>query len=114
MEVSAIGGALGNNLGALRQYKAAQKALSPDQNFGDDAKVSTQDGAGVPALTKGVEEFSAVFKNVENTIQAHATGQADAHSVVEAMANAELALETAVTIRNRVVEAYQELLRMPV
>ena len=49
-----------------------------------------------------------------NTTQAMANGQADAHSVVQAMAQAEVALETAVTIRNRVVEAYQELLRMPV
>jgi len=55
-----------------------------------------------------------VFENVESTTQAMATGQADAHSVVQAMATAEVALETAVTIRNRVVEAYQELLRMPV
>ena len=102
------------NVGALRQYKAAQKALAPDKNIGGDAKISGAENAGASGLAKGVEGFSAVFKNVENTVQAHAVGQADAHSVVEAMANAELALETAVTIRNRVVEAYQELLRMPV
>lgn len=42
------------------------------------------------------------------------TGKADPHTVVEAMASAEMAVETAVTLRNRVVEAYQELLRMPI
>lgn len=42
------------------------------------------------------------------------TGAADPHSVVEAIAAAELAIETAVTVRDKVVEAYQELLRMPV
>lgn len=41
-------------------------------------------------------------------------GAADPHSVVEALAATELALETAVAIRNKVVEAYQEILRMPV
>jgi len=50
----------------------------------------------------------------EQTAAAFMTGQADPHSVVEAIASAELAVETAVTLRNRVVEAYQELLRMPI
>ena len=31
-----------------------------------------------------------------------------------ALAQTELAVETAVTVRNKVVEAYQEILRMPV
>lgn len=97
-----------SSLGALRQYQTAQKALNPEPAS------STKDGAKDSALAKGVEEFSEVFKAVETSVQGLATGQADAHSVVEAMANAELALETAVTVRNRVVEAYQELLRMPV
>ncbi|MBL4854207.1 MAG: flagellar hook-basal body complex protein FliE [Robiginitomaculum sp.] len=99
-----------SGLGALRQYQAAQKALSPEMapDKSEGANLQTS------GLAKGVEEFADVFKNVENTMQAHATGQADAHSVVQAIASAELALETAVTVRNRVVEAYQELLRMPV
>lgn len=42
------------------------------------------------------------------------TGKADAHSVVEALAATELAVETAVTVRDKVIEAYQEILRMPV
>ena len=42
------------------------------------------------------------------------TGSADPHALVEALANTQLAVETAVTVRDRVVEAYQEILRMPV
>jgi len=41
-------------------------------------------------------------------------GKADAHSVVQALAQTELAVETAISIRDKVVEAYQEILRMPV
>lgn len=41
-------------------------------------------------------------------------GAADPHALVEALANTQLAVETAVTVRDRVVEAYQEILRMPV
>ena len=42
------------------------------------------------------------------------TSNVDPHSLVQALAQAELAVETAVTVRNKVVEAYQEILRMPV
>jgi flagellar hook-basal body complex protein FliE len=45
--------------------------------------------------------------------QAMTTG-ADPHALVTALAQTELAVETAVTVRDRVVEAYQEILRMPV
>ena len=38
----------------------------------------------------------------------------DPHLLVEALTQSQLAVETAVTVRNRVVEAYQEILRMPV
>jgi flagellar hook-basal body complex protein FliE len=41
-------------------------------------------------------------------------GGADPHSLVEALAQSELAIETAVSVRDKVVEAYQEILRMPV
>ncbi|MEN8747671.1 flagellar hook-basal body complex protein FliE, partial [Marivita sp.] len=41
-------------------------------------------------------------------------GDADPHALVEALSQSQLAVETAVTVRNRVVEAYQEILRMPV
>ena len=65
-------------------------------------------------VAKGVESFSDVLKTVESTTTQYASGATDAQAVVEALANAEMALETAVTVRNRVVEAYQELLRMPI
>jgi flagellar hook-basal body complex protein FliE len=40
--------------------------------------------------------------------------KADSQSVVEAVAKAELALQTASVVRDRVVQAYQDILRMPV
>ena len=41
-------------------------------------------------------------------------GQADPHALVQALAASELAVDTVVAVRNKVVEAYQEILRMPV
>ncbi|RKQ72141.1 flagellar hook-basal body complex protein FliE [Litorimonas taeanensis] len=101
-----------SSIGAMRHYQMAKQALS-NETGGASPDVSKV-GGGENALVEGVKDFAQVFENVETQTQMMASGQADAHSVVEAMANAEVALETAVTIRNRVVEAYQELLRMPI
>ena len=52
-----------------------------------------------------------------NTAQKYSAariGKADPHSLVQALAQTERAVEAAVTVRDRVVEAYQEILRMPV
>ena len=38
----------------------------------------------------------------------------DPQAVVEALAATEMAVQTAVAVRDKVVEAYQEILRMPV
>lgn len=100
------------SLGALRQYQIARQALTPENSQGVAQAPQTVEEPS--ALARGVQEFAEVFENVEATTQALAAGQGDAHAVVEALASAEVALETAVVIRNRVVEAYQELLRMPV
>ena len=41
-------------------------------------------------------------------------GQADITEVVTAVAQAELSLQTVVAVRDQVVQAYQEILRMPI
>jgi flagellar hook-basal body complex protein FliE len=40
-------------------------------------------------------------------------GKADLTEVVVAVTNAEVTLQTVVAIRNRVIQAYQEIIRMP-
>lgn len=59
-------------------------------------------------------DFARTLAEGERTAMAAMTGQADPHALVQALSQAELAVETAVTVRNKVVEAYQEILRMPV
>jgi len=58
--------------------------------------------------------FANMLKAGEETAAATMTGGADPHALVQALAQTELAVETAVTVRDKVVEAYQEILRMPV
>lgn len=65
-------------------------------------------------VAKGVSDFKTAIQKAEQTAVETAVSGADPHAMVEALANAEMVLETAVTVRDKVVEAYQELLRMPV
>lgn len=66
------------------------------------------------AFTQAISSFAETVANGEAQARAAMTTGADPHSLVTALAQTELAVETAVTIRDRVVEAYQEILRMPV
>ncbi|MEL6361101.1 MAG: flagellar hook-basal body complex protein FliE [Pseudomonadota bacterium] len=43
-----------------------------------------------------------------------ANGEADLVDVVTAISAAEVSLEAAIAVRNRVIEAYQEIMRMPI
>lgn len=93
---------------ATKAYNNSKPAIEPvvreqdlDQTHGPDFATMAKDLIGS-------------LQQAENRVHDGLTGKADAHSVVEALAATELAVETAVTIRDKVVEAYQEILRMPV
>ncbi|MEM9670137.1 MAG: flagellar hook-basal body complex protein FliE [Pseudomonadota bacterium] len=66
------------------------------------------------AVAEGVGDFRDALQQAEKASMETAVSGADPHAMVEALANAELVVEAAVTVRDKVVEAYQELLRMPV
>lgn len=73
-------------------------------------------GASSAATTfEGIgSAFVDTLRRGEETARGVLTGSADTHSLVEALAASQLAVEAAVTVRDKVVEAYQEILRMPV
>ncbi|MEJ6393033.1 flagellar hook-basal body complex protein FliE [Gymnodinialimonas sp. 2305UL16-5] len=73
-----------------------------------------QPADGGDIFTQAVSGFADTLAQGEAQARAAMTTGADPHSLVTALAQTELAVETAVTIRDRVVEAYQEILRMPV
>ena len=89
---------------AAQQYAATRPATEP--------KVQP-DGAG-STFAKLANDFASTVQQGEQTALAAMTGDADPHALVQALAQTELAVETAVTVRDKVVEAYQEILRMPV
>lgn len=89
---------------AVHNYTFARPATRPDPRH---------DG-GSGGLASVARDFAATLQQGEAASLAAMTGDADPHALVQALAQTELAVETAVTVRNKVVEAYQEILRMPV
>lgn len=73
----------------------------------------------------GGSSFADLIRGVaKDTIEASKLGEASAMGaltketslvdIVTAVTNAEVALETAVAVRDRVIAAYQEIIRMPI
>ena len=87
---------------AAQAYGVGRPAVQP----------KPEGGSGV--IADFAADFAKTMAEGENTAKAAMTGGADPHALVQALAASELAVETAVTVRNKVVEAYQEILRMPV
>ena len=82
----------------------------------EGAKLVKPDTAGKPDNGAGAaaRSFTETLRESEATVAQAMTGEADPQALVQALAETQLAVETAVTVRDRVVEAYQEILRMPV
>jgi flagellar hook-basal body complex protein FliE len=92
------------SLSAIQSYASARPATTPVEG----------EGGGVAALKSIAGDFASTLAKSEQIAQSTMMGNADPHALVQALAQTELAVETAVSVRNKVVEAYQEILRMPV
>ncbi len=92
-------------LNAASAYSAARNAVSPAQAGPSPA---------VEKLGQAAEDFAAQMAQVDIASTGAMGGKVETHQLVQTIAEAELALETVVAIRDKVVEAYQEILRMPV
>ena len=88
---------------ALQSYAKAKPATHP-------TPLDSTPGAAEAMFA----DFASALQATDRVAQATMTGGADPHALVETLAQTQLAVDTAVTVRDRVVEAYQEILRMPV
>ncbi|MFT4149087.1 MAG: flagellar hook-basal body complex protein FliE [Paracoccaceae bacterium] len=87
---------------AAQSYEKARVAAAPSPQGAEQGAV------------RWLESFAETLAAGEETARAAMTGGADPHALVQALASSQLAVETVATVRDKVVEAYQEILRMPV
>ncbi|MBM3952694.1 MAG: flagellar hook-basal body complex protein FliE [Rhodospirillales bacterium] len=71
-------------------------------------------GAFADLVKSAIQEAARIGKTAEQASIAAVNDRADIGKVVTAVAEAELTLQTVVTVRDRVIEAYREIMRMPI
>lgn len=72
-------------------------------------------GTGFSTMLQGaLDSVAQTGKAAEAQAIAAASGKADIVDVVTAVAESEAALETLVAVRDRVIAAYEDIIRMPI
>lgn len=89
-------------LGADLGVKAAHTGVSAGQSFGD-------------ALKESMNEVNNMQLDADKSIEALVSGEnKDIHGTMIALSKADLAFRMTVQVRNKVLDAYQEVMRMQV
>ena len=89
-------------------------AISRAGKSGLSARTGEGEGSFSDLLREATRSSVDALRQGEAASAAAITGNADLTSVVTAVTNAELTLQTVVAVRDRVVQAYQEIIRMPI
>jgi flagellar hook-basal body complex protein FliE len=84
------------------------------KNYSDLIRSAPPERRAETATGGFVNSFADLIGQSEAQAMKAMQGSGDSHALVQSLAQTELAVEAVVTIRNKVVEAYQEILRMPV
>lgn len=87
-------------------YAEARAAAAPSP--------SPTGAAPAQGLSAAARDFAAVMEQADTVALGAMQGHNDTQALVQSIAEAQIALETAVAVRDKVVEAYQDILRMPV
>ncbi|WP_304168486.1 flagellar hook-basal body complex protein FliE [Phenylobacterium aquaticum] len=96
---------------------AAAKAYAASQNHGITAPGAGAEGGGLDfgAMVKNaMSDAVHASKNAETQMVRQTQGKAELIDVATAISAAETSLETVMAVRDQVISAYQEIMRMPI
>ena len=99
-------------LSAAKAYADVQKAAGP----AGSAAVGDPTGVGGfgDILKSTMTNVVQASRHAESQIAAQVAGKAELIDVVTAISAAETSLETVMAVRDQVISAYQEIMRMPI
>lgn len=103
---------MADSLAGVRAYAAAARQIANGAGEPGGADAARADFGAM--VVNAVRETETGLAAAEAMTQQAAMGRADLVDVATAIAAAEVSLETVVTLRDQVVQAYQEILRMPI
>jgi flagellar hook-basal body complex protein FliE len=96
---------------------AAAKAYAATQNTGIKGAGSAQAEGGLDfgsMVKNAMSDVMATTRKAETQMAAQVAGKAELVDVVTAISAAEASLETVMAVRDQVINAYQEIMRMPI
>jgi flagellar hook-basal body complex protein FliE len=99
-------------LAAAKAYASTQKTAGIDPGLGGGA-VSGAGGFG-DLLKSAMTDAMKASKTAETQMAAQVQGKAELVDVVTSISAAEASLETVMAVRDQVISAYQEIMRMPI
>jgi flagellar hook-basal body complex protein FliE len=107
---------MATNAFATGAYAAAQNLTGlAGRKLPSVGSVGQSSGVDFSSLLQGaVDNVAKTGKSAEAQAMAVAGGKADIVDVVTAVAESEAALETLVAVRDRVIAAYEDIMRMPI
>jgi flagellar hook-basal body complex protein FliE len=101
---------MANPAAAANAYAAMSSLIA---GAGDAAPAARGSGFG-DMLEKSLAGFAEQGRASDETAVRALSGKADVVDVVTAVAESELALDTLVSVRDKVIAAYEEIMRMPI
>ena len=102
-------------LAAAKAYAAtAQTAALTDQAASAAGPQGAAGGSFADVLKNVMGDTVQATKTAETQMQAGLQGKTDLVNVVTAVSSAEASLETMMAVRDQVISAYQEIMRMPI
>ncbi len=97
----------------LRAQRAA--ASAPDEDgLGTAAEGSAASGSFADLVRGALDSTIQQQHQAEQQATSAVSGRGDLTAVVTSVAEAEVALQAVVAVRDRVVEAYKDVMRMPI
>ena len=95
---------------AAKAYAAVQQAAAQPSIAAPQAQGTDFAGMVSSAMTNMVQGQ----RQAEQMMTAHTAGKAELVDVVTAVSSAQASLETVMAVRDQVIGAYQEIMRMPI
>jgi flagellar hook-basal body complex protein FliE len=97
---------------AARAYAAVQnQSAKPSGGIAPPA----QDGPDFGQLVAGaMKDVVSSSRMAETQMAAHTQGKADMVDVVTSISSAQASLETMMAVRDQVIQAYQQIMNMPI
>jgi len=99
-----------NYMSAVNAYS---KVATGKPSLGTEPGNALQQDGFADLVKNAIHEATKIGQRSEQLSIAGINDRADVNQVVTAMAEAELTLQTVVTVRDKVLDAYKTILRMP-